>query len=144
MPQIDFYILSNRSSRETRRFICRLTRKAWKQGNRVYLHTDSQAEARQWDDLLWTFQENDFLPHDLYPDVRDSVAPVRIGYGGQDCSEIRDLLINLGTDVPDFYKSFVRVAEVVDGDPKTRERGRARFRFYRERGDEPCHHEIKP
>jgi DNA polymerase-3 subunit chi len=38
--------------------------------------------------------------------------------------------------------SFGRVIEVLDAEPACRAAGRARFRFYRERGATPNHHEL--
>ena len=38
-------------------FTCRLTEKAYGLNNRTYVHMGSAAEARQLDELLWTFRE---------------------------------------------------------------------------------------
>ncbi|MBA3731404.1 MAG: DNA polymerase III subunit chi, partial [Gammaproteobacteria bacterium] len=51
-----------------------------------------------------------------------------------------DVLINLDSQAPAFFDRFKRVAEIVDSEQ--REAGRARFRFYRERGCELSHHSI--
>jgi DNA polymerase IIIc chi subunit len=39
---------------------------------------------------------------------------------------------------------FARVMEVIDADATRRAAGRERFRFYRENGATPKHHELKP
>jgi DNA polymerase-3 subunit chi len=52
------------------------------------------------------------------------------------------VLINLCEDVPEGFERFARVVEPVDGDPERRKAGRARFRFYRDRGLTPDSHEV--
>ena len=74
-----------------------------------------------------------------------SVAPVTIG--SADAGEAvplpaADLLINLADEVPAFFDRFPRIAEIIDGSPAGREAGRARHRFYRDRGLEPETHEV--
>ena len=44
------------------------------------------------------------------------------------------LLINLAPQVPETFGRYERLAEIVGASTETRERGRERYRFYRERG----------
>ncbi len=41
------------------------------------------------------------------------------------------------------FDRFERIAEVIDADEARRQRGRERFRLYRERGIEPATHDMK-
>jgi DNA polymerase III subunit chi len=90
---------------------------------------------------LWTFKEESFLPHDIYPNVPHSLAPIRIGYTPQVCQGM-DVLINLTGTVPSFFEQFKRIVEIVDDTPFARQAGRGRYRFYRERGLELRVHNI--
>jgi DNA polymerase-3 subunit chi len=54
-----------------------------------------------------------------------------------------DLVINLAASVPPGFEAWARVAEVVDAEAARRQRGRERFRAYRERGIEPATHEMR-
>jgi DNA polymerase-3 subunit chi len=54
-----------------------------------------------------------------------------------------DLVVNLASGTPPDLASWARVAEVVDSDAGRRQRGRERFRAYRERGIEPATHEMR-
>jgi len=140
MTRIDFYILKDGDVTDPDTVACKLTEKVYKLGHRVYLHTESEGQARHMDELLWTFRAGSFVPHGLYPGECDS-APVAIGHAA-DPEEHGDVLINLGSEVPAFFSRFQRVAEVVGGDPAQRDRARERFRFYRDRGY-PLHtHEL--
>ncbi|MDM8558498.1 DNA polymerase III subunit chi [Candidatus Parabeggiatoa sp. HSG14] len=141
MPQIDFYILHIKHNRqEKERFVCQLTDKAWHQGYRIYIQTGFISFARHLDAMLWTFKEESFLPHDIYPDVSSS-APIRIGYTAQFC-EGMDVLVNMTETVPPFFEGFKRIADIVDDTPQAKEAGRARYRFYKERGYTLKVHEI--
>ncbi len=140
MFPVDFYILHTRSRQAKDRLACQLADKAWHQGYRVYIQTDSIARVQQLDIMLWTFKEESFLPHDIYPDVLSS-APIRIGYTQQICENM-DVLINLTDTVVSFFKYFKRIAEVVDDTQSAREAGRTRYRFYREKGYELKIHDI--
>ena len=139
-PPVTFYILHTRFWQEKDLLACQLANKAWHQGYQIYIHTDSIAAARRLDVMLWTFKEESFLPHDIYPDV-ESKAPIRIGYTEQ-FGENMDVLINLTQIVPSFFEQFKRIAEIVDDKPLARDAGRKRYRFYRERGAVLENHEI--
>jgi DNA polymerase-3 subunit chi len=129
MLQIDFYILHTHNRQERDRLACQLVDKAWHQGYRIHIQTDSLIQAQQLDDRLWTFKDISFLPHDIYPDVLPSTAPIRIGYTEQLC-EGMEVLINLTTTVPSFFAQVKRIAEIVDETPMAREAGRKRYRYY--------------
>ncbi|MHA6163858.1 DNA polymerase III subunit chi [Pseudomonas sichuanensis] len=131
MSKVDFYILPTDSLSARLDFACKLCEKAWRLGHRVYLHCQDEAQRTELDLRLWQFKGEAFVPHDhaeLHPDAR-----VALGVGS-DAGEHRDLLINLGGDVPGFVKQFERVAEIVVEAPAIRQAARERFRFYREQG----------
>jgi DNA polymerase-3 subunit chi len=142
VTRIDFYVLED-SARDNRYTLaCRLTDKIFREGYRVYLHTDSEQEARHLDRLLWTFRDQSFLPHGLAGQVPRELTPILIGWGSAPDGE-EDVLVNLSREVPGFFSRFSRVAEPLDNDPGVREAGRERFRFYRARGY-PLHSHTLP
>lgn len=142
MTRIDFYILEDEDSDARWRFACRLTEKAWQQGHRVYLHVDTPEQAARLDDLLWTFRGGSFIPHTSGLTCDDPEVRVHVGYGN-DPLDHTDVLVNLSVEVPPFFSRFERVAEVIDGDEQQRQQGRARYRFYRDRGYALESHTIK-
>ncbi len=82
--------------------------------------------------MLWIFNKESFLPHDIYPDESSS-APIQIGYTEAIC-EGMDVLINLTENVPPFFEAFERMAEIVDDTEPARQAGRTRYRLYKEKG----------
>jgi len=138
-PRVDFYILAAGGEDARRRFACRLAEKAYRLDHRVHVHTEDRAAAEALDELLWTFRDGSFLPHETLPN--ETGAPVTIGCGGE-APETADLLINLASQVPDFALTLPRIAELVGGEEQTRSEARRRFIFYREKGYPLETHEI--
>jgi len=137
MTKIDFYILEgNSGSRE--QTVCRIAEKAYRLGHGVYIHTDDQGQASRLDELLWTFKQNSFVPHGIEGESPDPDAPVLIGHKAAlaDSTQARNrqVLINLARDIPLFFSSFERVAEVIGQNPEHKASGRQRYKFYRDRG----------
>lgn len=131
MTQIDFYVLPDTTPRGRALFVCRLAEKVFHLGQRSFIHLASEREARELDELLWTFRDRSFLPHALAAAADD--VPVVLGCGPEPAADCK-LLINMTSAVPGFFSRFERVAEVVDADPQIRAQGRERFRFYKDRG----------
>ncbi len=133
MTQIDFYILSDQSTHSRELLSCRLAEKVYKLGNRLYIHTATQTDANRVDDLLWTYRDGSFLPHEIHQDGQTPETPIMIGYEKEPNSEA-DVLINLAPAVPLFFSRFERVAEIISQQAEEKTSGRERYRFYRDRG----------
>lgn len=141
MTRVDFYLLAGADAQARAHFACRLADKAYRLGHRVFIHTESAEQTRQLDDLLWTFQQNSFVPH--APCAGDTPEmPVLLGHDAEPPAAAQ-VLINLGPEVPLFFSRFERVAELVDDEPRIREQARARYSFYKERGYPLNTHEMK-
>jgi DNA polymerase-3 subunit chi len=139
--RVDFYVLPQADERGRLTLACRLAEKACLLDHRVFLRAASAAEAQALDDLLWTFADRSFVPHELAGTGREQDVPVVIGHDAGPETHA-DLLVNLGQDVPAGFGRYARIAEVIDGDEQRRQLGRERFRFYREQGIEPDSHRI--
>jgi DNA polymerase-3 subunit chi len=137
---IDFYILRSASDDARLDVACRIAEKAMLREQHVFICPESQGEARRLDALLWTFSQGSFVPHRIVTgDEREQPPePVLIGRGAESSTEPLterwDVLINLSTEVPEFFSRYARLAEVVDAAEPRRERGRERYRYYRDRG----------
>ena len=131
LTKVDFYILPSAEPSARLDFACKLTEKAWRLGHRVYLHCSDAAQRQDLDERLWRFKGESFVPHSNTEDQPDGV--IVMGLTDAPASH-QDLLINLDLKVPEFFKRFARVAEVVVEDPAVRLAARESFRFYREHG----------
>ncbi len=142
MSRVDFYILAGTGEPSRHNFACRLAEKAYRLKHSVHIHTASRQQAEVLDQLLWTFRDGSFVPHQLLgvPGRSDS-APVTIGFDESEIGE-RDLLINLTDEIPAGATSFPRVAELVTSDEESKQKSRKRFVDYRELGAELETHNI--
>lgn len=138
MTRIDFYIIEDGSEVATETFICRLTEKAWSQNNAVYIHAMDEQHAAKYDELLWTFAEESFVPHQLIENetTQSNSKNILIGHPATEetPTNCHDVLINLNHDTPSFFSQFDRVAEIVTSDETSRSKARERYQFYRDRG----------
>ena len=140
MTQVDFYILGNNATSDRFQLTCRLTEKAYQEGHRVMIATESDRDAKVINDMLWTYREQSFIPHDLDTDSSKH-APVLIASNLQHTDE-HDVLINLGTEIPACFGQFERLLEPVDKDEQHKIAGRKRYRYYRDCGYSINNHEI--
>ena len=64
--QVFFHYFEKTSGRDLLVYICRLVEKGYKQGSKpIYIHFDSENEAKEFDSLLWTFRQESFIPHTI-------------------------------------------------------------------------------
>lgn len=144
--RVSFYVLAANDAGARLGYACRLMEKAWKLQHRIHAHAADTGTARALDELLWTFRQGSFVPHALVlPAGSVTLAPITIGAADAmppAGPPAADLLVNLAPDVPAFFDRYPRVAEIIDGSAAGREAGRARHRYYRDRGIEPETHEV--
>ena len=134
MARVDFYVLERADERSRQTLACKLAEKAWRLDNTVYIHTNSRTDAEHLDDLLWTFRDGSFVPHGL-AGANDGTETSAVVIGSDPHGvESRDLLINLGDEIPSFANGFPRVAELVSSDENCRRLSRKRYSEYRDQG----------
>ncbi len=131
--RVDFYILKSAAAKQRWSFACRLTEKAYLRDLRVVIVSDTPADARALDDLLWTFNERSFVPHEVCLDERpvDPATKVHIAVDPAGAPPA-DLLVNLTARLPAHWERYPRIAEVIDADEERRRLGRERFKSYRD------------
>lgn len=139
MTRVGFYVVQAAGEAQRLQVAARLADKAFQRGHRVYINAASEGQARELDELLWSFRPASFLPHALNGDADSEL--VAIGWG-QEPQGHDDLLVNLQLEIPPFFSRFHRVAEVVTQDERSLEALRRSWRFYRERGYELEKHDL--
>lgn len=141
-PRVDFYLLA--SSQPDARWLvaCRLLEKAYIKGHRVYVHCSNQQDAEFLDELLWTFRDDSFIPHNLQGEGPEPPPPVQLGFN-KEPRGFNDILLNLATDIPPFYNKFKRVMELVANVEAEKELSRLHYKEYRARGCELQTHSIE-
>ena len=141
-PRVDFYVSAEAGEGARLRLACRIAEKAYLAQQKVVVFSDEPALLPKFDELLWTFGDGTFVPHDtVLKDGAPCEAPVALTSGPLPEGSV-DFLINLGTAVPACFEKFGRVAEFLDARPEVRSAGRERFKTYRAKSIEPTTHNV--
>ncbi len=141
MTQVDFYILRNGSINSLERFTCKLAEKAFKRGHSIHILSMDSDQTERLNKLLWTFNDNSFVPHVISGDEYAEATPIHIGHLVEKVS-ITDVLINLRSELPDNFARFNRIAELVSGDAQQRQSARGRYREYQQHQCKVASHEV--
>ncbi|KQV92139.1 MULTISPECIES: DNA polymerase III subunit chi [unclassified Roseateles] len=114
-------------------FACRLIRRALASGKPVGVCVGA-AQATRLDELLWSFDAADFIPHRRW-DGATAPAPGEVLLV-DDAARLphRGLLLNLRDGMPSDALAFERVLEVIGQAPERVQAGRARYRVYQQSG----------
>jgi DNA polymerase-3 subunit chi len=124
------------------RLACRIAEKAYLARQKVVMLLDDAESLRRLDELLWTFGDGSFVPHDAVAAADAACeAPVALSTGALPAGHT-DVLLNLCGAVPPFFEKFSRVAEFLDARPEVRTAGRERFKIYRARSLDPQTHNV--
>ena len=125
MSRADFYLIATPRFRgEPLRLVCELAKRCHAAGQPTLVLCASQIEAETLDDLLWAFEEDSFIEHQ----IAGSDAPTR------------PYVINPRADAAP--KGFEPVLEVVPAAPDARAPLRERWRQYQAYGITPVKHDM--
>ena len=138
MTSIDFYF----NAVDRLEVACRLAGKALQQKKRVLIYAPQFELAQRVDRLLWTAQAVSFIPHCAATDPIADETPVLIAVDEAPPVHGCEVLVNLSADCPPFFERHERLLEIVAQDDAERAAGRARFKFYRDRGYEMRSHDL--
>jgi DNA polymerase-3 subunit chi len=142
MPaRADFYLIAKPRFREQPLLlVCELARKASDAGLPLLVLCASTAQAEALDDLLWSFDPDAYVPHQIVgADEDEDEVPVLIAAPEHDAA-LRPLVLNLrDAAVPD---GFERVLEVVPADESARGPLRERWKQYQARGLDVSKHDM--
>ncbi len=137
MPSVEFYDVK---AARLDLALCRQVQAAYEQGQRVYVWAGSEAEARHLDDHLWTFREDAFVPHDLWPGGAPLEAPVAVGWAPGNPNGATCLVLARDAS-PDQVRAFARVIDFAPAQDAGRlAAARARYRAFRDAGMSPTFH----
>ena len=139
--RVDFYLLKATNPEAPWLVACRLLEKAYLRGHQVFVSCSNQQDAEKLDELLWTFKDNSFIPHNLQGEGPEPPPPIQIGYK-EEPRGFNDILLNLATDIPIFYPRFRRIIEIVANNEAAKNLSRTHYRDYRAKECELQTHEI--
>ena len=137
----DFYLIAKPRFREQPLLlVCELARKASDAGMATLVLARDAVQAEQLDDLLWSFDPDAFVPHQIAGGETDEEeATVLIATPDLDVA-LRPLVINLRDTAVEG--EFDRVLEVVPADESARAPSRERWKQYAARGLDVSKHDM--
>ena len=138
MTKVDFYT----GTTDKLRTACQLSHKAMQNSLRVLLHAPDEVTTEALDKLLWHYPATAFIPHCRSYETAASDMPVVLVHQGESFPHC-ELLISLHTACLPFFSRFERVIEIVSQDADDVRLGRERFGFYRDRGYEMRHFDLR-
>lgn len=134
MARADFYLIQKERFREDPLLlVCELAKRGYAANLPMLILARDSAQAEALDDLLWSFEDDAYLPHQIAGDDEDELCPILIATPEMDVPA-RPLLVNLRDGVP--AGTFDRVLEVVPADPSARGPLRERWKHYQSLGFE--------
>ena len=140
--QVLFYILSENEfqnietkSDEVNQLLhqaCLQAAHYYRQNQKVFIYTQDQKSAHDIDEMLWAFEPDSFVPHNLMGEGPRNGAVVEISW--QMPTNRRPILINLTSTVPNFASQFSTIIDFVPTDETLKQQARERFRTCRQWG----------
>jgi DNA polymerase-3 subunit chi len=124
-------------------YACRLLRKAVAAGSRVVV-TGESAVLRTLDADLWTFSPVEFIAHCHVESAEPRMlasSPVVLADAPRSAPH-QQVLVNLGSGVPEGFERFERLIEVVTQDDGDRVQARGRWKHYSDRGYAITRHDL--
>jgi DNA polymerase-3 subunit chi len=137
VTSIDFYF----NAPDRLQVACRLAGKALAQKQRLLVYAPDAETASRIDKMLWTWPAIGFVPHCMAHDRLAADTPVLIA-AGDETPPGCEVLLNLGGDCPPHFERFERLLEIVAADEDARKAGRARYRYYLDRGYRIANHDL--
>lgn len=132
MLRVDFYLLTQHHVEARLLAACRLSQKALHAGQRVFIQVEDHNEAIAYDEWLWSFKAESFLPHHRLGDGSFIDAPILIGLHTPHQAD--GVLLNLSTRQPQSLAQFSRVLEIIDSADTSKHKGRLRWQYYKQQG----------
>jgi DNA polymerase-3 subunit chi len=115
------------------KLVCELARKSYDANLWTLILARDRAQAEDLDELLWAFDDEAYVPHQIAGDQEDELTPVLIAPPDVDAPP-RALVINLRDGA--YRGNCDRIVEVVPADADAREPLRERWKQYKALGYE--------
>lgn len=138
MKNAIFYLLDQHATSDdltaVERLACDLAAGKWREGNRVLIACEDDAQALRLDEALWARDPDAFVPHNLAGEGPRYGAPVEICWPQRRGNAPRDLLISLLPACADFASAFHEVIDFVPDEDALKQLARDRYKAYRSIG----------
>lgn len=104
----------------------------YRQNQKVFIYTQDQTQAHNIDEMLWAFEPDSFVAHNLVGEGPRGGSPVEISW--QNPTTRRPVLINLTNTVPNFVGNFSTVVDFVPTNELLKQQARERYKACKQWG----------
>jgi len=130
-PRVQFYF----NAESPLALGCELIGKAYAGGRQIAVRTADAGGAQQLDQLLWTLNQQSFIPHVLAESTLAAETPIIIATPGREPQwRHNDMLFNLAADVPPDFERFRLLIEIVGTHEEDKQPARQRWSQYKAAG----------
>jgi DNA polymerase-3 subunit chi len=114
---------------------CELVTRAYQQGRRIALKFAAETEARRFDQLLWTYASQSFVPHVALSSPLAPETPILLCAGADEVKwPHQDILFNLTHQLVPEAERFKIVIEIVGQQQNEIMPARQRWQHYKRNG----------
>ena len=145
MTRIDFYY----DVKDILSFASRIARKLHYEKviavkHPMVIRCKNQSHCEEVGHSIHNFSKKDFLPCAEFSDERADLFPIILSTVSEVPLWADDIivLLNLDTKIETTFSSYSRVIEIVDQTELNRQKGRERYKYYKERGYEIFGHRV--
>jgi DNA polymerase III subunit chi len=140
MAVIRFYELASPKFAENPGLlVAKLAERAFEQQMGCVILAVSAEQAEQLDDVLWSYNDDAFIPHQIAGQDDDEDCPVLI-CPPEIAAPLRSVTINLREQM--LHQLGERLLELIPQDESGKSRARERFKAYRARGENPSFEKV--
>lgn len=133
--EIKFYILQVNQMQQAWLFACSCIESFYRKQQHVDIIMNHMNDAERFDQLLWTYRDDSFLPHTIFAQHKESDCPILILPSAKEKSaSSKQVLINLSDDIPEHYQAYQQLIEIVYNEPSQQQHARMRYKKYRDNG----------
>lgn len=139
--RVDFYLINANDDMEKLQFLCKLLEKAYKQRHQIFVLCQNSQQTHQLDELLWTFNDISFIPHNIVGEGPEPLPPIQLGENDIP-QHHRDIIVSLKDEnipTPNHYR---RIIKIVGNDDTDKENARQHYRHYRKLGCQLHSHDL--
>ncbi len=112
--------------------VCMQAAYFYRNNQKVYIYTKDQTQAHNIDEMLWAFDPDSFVAHNLVGEGPRGGSPVEISW--QNPTNRRPVLINLTDTVPNFANQYSTIIDFVPTDEMLKQQARERYRTCKQWG----------
>ena len=130
---VEFYVFEQANQQQAYIGLCQLIEKWYQAKLSVAVLCQTREELALLDQLLWTFNEQSFIPHAVL-NTEEKLPPVLLCLDLSQLPDERNVVVNLSSMTLSTHKASRFLAEIVFSEQTVQQLARDRYKQYRDQG----------